>query len=88
MQANVTIWKIDRSNLMNLIPMYSDACGTYSNKAVDDTMIKALLYTFASARPAVNVVARFPFGTTNVTWAFASDGVQGTELYLVRVIEL
>lgn len=88
MLANVTIWKIDRNDQTNMKPVYVDVQGTYSNTVVDDTMIKALVSQFAYAHPAVTFVTRFNLGRSNATWAFASDGAQGTELYLVRVVEL
>jgi hypothetical protein len=88
MLANVIIWEIDRKNQTNMKPVYLDVHGTYSNTVVDDAMIKALVTHFAYPRFAITAVSRFNIGMSNVTWAFASDGAQGTELYLARVVEL
>ena len=87
MTANVTIWKIDRKDQSIMTPEYVDMNGRYDASAVDEKMIRGLVSQFAYCKPNVSKVSLFKCGETNATWAFASDGPDGNELYLVRVLE-
>ena len=88
MKANVTIWEIDRQDMTKMIPVYNDIQGTYSNRIVDQAMVLALTARFAHRTSKAKFVTLLKLLATNTTWAFVSDGAQGAELYLVRVVEL
>lgn len=85
MVADVVIWEIDRSNQLNMVPVYIDRCGRYSNETVDSKMIQALVCQFAHC-PEAATVSCFNCGGSDTTWAFASDGTTGHYLFLIRVI--